>query len=386
MQETGHQGTRHTEDLAASPSGYGSAVFNRCKFVQVLNDIHGQTDVDALRKRTLSVRNVVESPGRISGCLSEQNPGRDTVSLRRDVLISELNQILEAQTVERARYYVRRLRDGVHKVRKTELNDINLLRWKEYEDVITDSLWVVGRRDSSGGHLGWYWGNFIPQIPQQMMLRYTRRQDWVIDAFSGSGTTLIECRRLGRNGIGLELNREIAMEANKLIEAIPNCDRVTTEIVVGDSRKIDVRAALEKNRVKQVQLLIMHPPYHDIIRFSDDSDDLSNAGSTERFLQMFGQTVDNLTPFLETDRYFALVVGDKYSNGEWLPLGFYCMNEVLSRHYALKSIVVKNYDETRSKRRQAELWRYRALAGGFYVFKHEYIFIFRKTGDPTTVV
>jgi hypothetical protein len=44
----------------------------------------------------------------------------------------------------------------------------------------------------------------------------------------------------------------------------------------------------------------------------------------------------------------------------------------------LKSIVVKNFEETRGKRNQKELWRYRALAGGFYVFKHEYIFIFQK--------
>jgi hypothetical protein len=41
-------------------------------------------------------------------------------------------------------------------------------------------------------------------------------------------------------------------------------------------------------------------------------------------------------------------------------------------------IAVKNFEETRGKRNQKELWRYRALVGGFYVFKHEYIFIFQK--------
>jgi hypothetical protein len=93
---------------------------------------------------------------------------------------------------------------------------------------------------------------------------------------------------------------------------------------------------------------------------------------------MFGAVVDNTTPYLENGRYFALVVGDKYSKGEWVPLGFYCMQEVLKRGYLLKSIVVKNFEETRGKKNQKELWRYRALAGGFYVFKHEYIFIFQK--------
>jgi hypothetical protein len=57
------------------------------------------------------------------------------------------------------------------------------------------------------------------------------------------------------------------------------------------------------------------------------------------------------------------------------------MKEVLGRgDFVLKSIIVKNFDETRGKRKQTSLWRYRALAGGFYVFKHEYIFLFRKVG------
>jgi hypothetical protein len=54
------------------------------------------------------------------------------------------------------------------------------------------------------------------------------------------------------------------------------------------------------------------------------------------------------------------------------------MSEVLERGYSLKSIVVKNFEETRAKRDQKQLWRYRALVGGFYIFKHEYIFLFRK--------
>jgi hypothetical protein len=54
------------------------------------------------------------------------------------------------------------------------------------------------------------------------------------------------------------------------------------------------------------------------------------------------------------------------------------MDIILKNGYKLKSIIVKNFEETKGKRNQKELWRYRALVGGFYVFKHEYIFVFQK--------
>jgi DNA modification methylase len=210
------------------------------------------------------------------------------------------------------------------------------------------------------------------------MLRYTKKNDWVLDTFVGSGTTLIECRRLGRNGIGIELNPEVAQKAKELIEKEENEDNVVTDVIVGDSREIDIEMILEKYKITSVQLVIMHPPYHDIIKFSEDDRDLSNAKDIEEFLRMFGEVVENVTPFLEKDRYLVLVIGDKYSKGEWIPLGFYCMQEVLKRGYLLKSIIVKNFEETRGKREQKELWRYRALVGGFYVFKHEYIMLFKR--------
>ena len=46
--------------------------------------------------------------------------------------------------------------------------------------------------------------------------------------------------------------------------------------------------------------------------------------------------------------------------------------------FSLNSIIVKNFEGTAAKRTQKALWRYRALMGGFYVCKHEYVFVFRK--------
>jgi len=356
----------------------GLVILNKEKFIEILNSTLHSKELSIIKTKIQDLINIISAYKRdVEGILNIESNG-DTITLRRNVLVSELKQILDSQTDERATYYIKRLLNGIQKVKTNKINDINLLRWKEYDEIITDSLWILDKRDSSGAHLGWYWGNFIPQIPRQLMLRYTKKYDWVLDAFAGSGTTLIECRRLGRNGLGIELNPDVAEKAKSLIQKEENKFQVVSDIIVGDSRTIDLKTIFNQLGIKKVQLLIMHPPYHDIIKFSKNEKDLSNAKDIDEFLRMFGEVIDNISPYLEKNRFFALVIGDKYSRGEWIPLGFYCMQEVLKRKFQLKSIIVKNFDETRGKRNQKELWRYRALVGGFYVFKHEYIMLFKK--------
>lgn len=295
-------------------------------------------------------------------------------------LIKDLKQIEKTQTLERSMYYIRRLIKSLTEVRSGKINDINLNRWKEYDDLLTDSLWLFEKRDSTGKHTADYWGNFIPQIPNQLLRRFTKEDELVLDTFLGSGTSLIECKRLCRNALGIELQENVANTAKELISKDPVLKPTNTfqEVIIGDSSEVNLKQELHRRNKKSFQLVIMHPPYWDIIKFSEDQRDLSNKKSIKDFLLAFGKIVDNFTPFLDKGRYLAVVIGDKYQKGELIPLGFLTMQEVLKRDYKLKSTIVKNFEDTAGKRGQKELWRYRALAGGYYIFKHEYIFLFEK--------
>ena len=296
--------------------------------------------------------------------------------LTAESLILELDQILAARTIERARYYLRRMQRSTVEIKTNGVNDINLNRWKDYEEILTDSLWLFPKRDRSGPHNAWYWGNFVPQIPHQLILRFTRKGDWVLDPFAGSGTTLIEAMKLGRNSVGVELNSDIAMRTRQMVDAsVPRSSKCC--VVHGDSASISPSDLLRISGGLKYRLVILHPPYHDIIRFSEDPRDLSTVADVDSFIRMLGKIVDNNLEVLGDGGHIALVIGDKYQNGEIVPLGFLSMNMMLGRSLVLKSIVVKNYDATRGKRGAQDLWKYRALSGGFYLFKHEYVFIFR---------
>ncbi len=304
--------------------------------------------------------------------------GNGHTSVAKEYLTGEINQILETHTIERTKYYIKRLKKSLTEIKQSKINDLNLNRWKEYDDIITDSLWMLNKRDNSGVHHAGYWGNFIPQIPNQLLRRYTKKGEWILDPFLGSGTTLIEAQRLGRNAVGIELSKKVLGQTKKNIAKESNPYKVKLEFVNGDSSSVDLKGTLSVLDIKSFQFQIFHPPYWDIIKFSDSKSDLSNAKSIEEFLNGFGRVLDNCLPRLDKKRFLAVVISDKYSGGEWIPLGFYVMQEVLKRGMILKSTIVKNFDETTAKRNQKELWRYRALAGGFYIFKHEYIFIFQK--------
>ncbi len=291
---------------------------------------------------------------------------------------NDIEQIIKTFTLERSKYYLKRLIKSIDGEKTSRINDIDLNKWKQYDDIITDSLWVLDKRDNAGANNGNYWGNFIPQIPNQLFKRYTKKSDWILDTFLGSGTSIIEAKRLGRNAIGIELQKNVIQIAKDNINKEFNKFNVKYEIIQSDCTELNYIKELKKFGISKVQFVIMHPPYWDIIKFSEDENDLSNCKSLKDFLNSIGKLIDATTPILEKGRYLAFVIGDKYSAGEWIPLGFYCMQEIQKRNYKLKSIIVKNFDETKGKMNQKELWRYRALVGGFYIFKHEYIFLFKK--------
>jgi hypothetical protein len=355
---------------------------DRQRLLHLLHAPLAAADLDELRRQVTACRDLIAASPEVPAPAVPQPGGAASVGeprllCRRDVLLAELDQVLDARTVRRAHHYLRRLERGLTETRTNGINDINLNRWKAYDEIITDSLWIVDRRDTSGSHEAWYWGNFIPRIPRQMILRYTQCGEWVLDPFAGSGTTLIECRRLGRHGLGIELNPDVAERAAAVVAEEPNPHQTSTDVVVGDSRTVAYDRLLAERGVESAQLLILHPPYHDIIRFSDAEADLSNAPSVDDFVADFARVVRRSSEVLDPGRYMAVVIGDKYQDGQWIPLGFRLMQAVLDQDFTLKSVVVKNFDGTRGKRNQQALWRYRALAGGFYVFKHEYIFIFQ---------
>jgi DNA modification methylase len=269
-----------------------------------------------------------------------------------------------------------------HPPETVEYNDIDLTRWKEYAHIETDSLWLMNARARGNGHELEYHGNYIPQIATQVFSRYSKTGEVVLDLFLGCGTSAIEAVRLGRRCIGVELKPELVRHVDgKLADAVRDAQ---VSLIVGDSTQIKTRDQVREQMQSKwgkdtADLVVLHPPYGDIIRFSDDPADLSNQPTTKDFLAAFSQVAANAYDLLAPNRFAVVIIGDKYAGGELIPLGFYCLQAMNEVGFRTKSIVVKNIEGNEvGKGRTNNLWRYRALRGGFYIFKHEYVLIFQK--------
>ena len=261
-------------------------------------------------------------------------------------------------------------------------NDIDLNNWKLYENIKTGTWWEFSAREKKNGHSYDYHGNYIPQIATQLLERYTKKDDVVLDLFFGSGTTGIEARNMQRRCIGVELKQEMVDYVSE--KFTPKELVVDVNIIQGDSAseeiKEKIKARLEIMGRKEAQLLVLHPPYDDIIKFSDKKEDLSNCETTEEFYELFKKVAKNGYDLLEQNRFAALIIGDKYANSRYISLGFECQKRMEELGFVTKAVIVKNITgNEKAKGRTANLWRYRALSGGFNIFEHEYIMIFQKT-------
>ena len=97
--------------------------------------------------------------------------------------------------------------------------ELNKETWKEL-DINVDSLWMIGPRAKGGKRENNYHGNFVPQIPDQMIRRYTPENGIVLDMFMGSGITGVVTKKQNKNYIGIELNEKYIDIANKRISEV----------------------------------------------------------------------------------------------------------------------------------------------------------------------
>lgn len=122
---------------------------------------------------------------------------------------------------------------------------------------------------------------------------------------------------------------------------------------------------------KRFDMVWYHPPYYDIIRYSDDQKDLSNCESLQDFELKLNQSIERLFEVVKEGGILAVLIGDKRKNGNYTVLmRTLLMNRNIGQ---LKAVIIKIQHHCRSDR-----VFYNSRNPFLIPIKHEYCLIFQK--------
>src|SRR5580658_10470388 len=187
-----------------------------------------------------------------------------------------------------------------------------------------------------------------------LLMRYTKEKDLVIDPCAGSGTTLDVARDLGRRALGYDLNP------------------MRKDIFRVDARKLPLEDG-------KADFVFIDPPYSTHIDYSDDPRCIGKLDAAgPEYYQAMEQVIGEIHRILRPGRHMALYVCDSFVKGKgFFPIGFELF-ALLRKHFEpIEIVAVTRHNKT------LDMGNYRAAAeaGNFYLRGFNYLFIMRKASS-----
>jgi DNA modification methylase len=196
-----------------------------------------------------------------------------------------------------------------------------------------------------------YAGATPSYIIWNLLKRYTRNGDLIVDPMCGSGTTVDVARELGRRALGYDLKP------------------MRKDIFRVDARKLPLEDGT-------ADFVFIDPPYSDHIEYSDDKRCIGRLSAfEERYFEAMGQVIAECDRILRAKRCMAMYVSDTYEKKKgFVPIGFKLF-EILCRHFRpLDVISVVRHNQKLKKHH----WMTEAIKANYYLRGFNYLFIMKK--------
>ena len=230
-----------------------------------------------------------------------------------------------------------------------------------------NTVWSFPDRGKWATHDAKYRGNWSPYIPRNLLLRYSNEGDLILDQFAGGGTTLVEAKLLNRNVIGVDINN------NALERCKEKCD-----FEYENSGKVYFYEADARNLNfipdESIDFICTHPPYANIIKYSEDiENDLSHL-KVKDFLIEIEKVASESYRVLKKDKFCAILMGDTRQKGHIIPMSFEVMKIFEKVGFKTKEIIIKEQHNCKA----TGFWKTNSVKYNFLLIAHEYLFVFKK--------
>jgi SAM-dependent methyltransferase len=238
------------------------------------------------------------------------------------------------------------------------------------------TVWSFRRRGDWATHDGRYRGNWSPYIPRNVILKYSRPGNIVLDYFVGGGTTAVEAKLLRRRCIARDINpgaTGITLENLKFSPPMQLFGEgilplYEPEVSVGDAKDLsDITA-------NSIDLICAHPPYAGIIKYSANiAGDLSKL-PVEDFLIEMSKVAQESLRVLKPGGKCVILIGDARKSKHVVPIGFRTIRAFLDAGFSLRELVIKRQHNCKT----TGFWYTRSVKYNFLLLAHEYLPIFEK--------
>ena len=232
-----------------------------------------------------------------------------------------------------------------------------------------NTVWSFPDRGKWATHDAKYRGNWSPYIPRNLLLRYSNEKDLVLDQFAGGGTTLVEGKLLNRNIIGVDVNEDALNRCREKCDFDFEFEKLgKVEIYKGDARNLNFISN------EKIDFICTHPPYANIIQYSEDiEEDLSHL-KVKDFLVEMKKVAEECFRVLKKDKFCAVLMGDTRQKGHIIPMSFEVMKIFEKVGFKTKEIIIKEQHNCKA----TGFWKTNSIKYNFLLIAHEYLFIFRK--------
>ena len=242
------------------------------------------------------------------------------------------------------------------------------IKWEpEGFELELNTIWSFPDRGDWATHDGKYRGNWSPYIPRNIIMRYSLEGDLILDQFTGGGTTLVEAKLLNRNIIGVDINETALERCREKIKFDCN-NNGEIDLQKGDARNLDF---IEDN---SIDLICTHPPYANIIRYSEDTEGDMSHFEVKGFLEQMKSVAQESYRVLKKGKFCAILMGDTRKKGHVIPMSFDTMKIFENAGFKTKEIIIKEQHNCKT----TGYWKSQSIKHNFLLLAHEYLFIFKK--------